>query len=45
MAFASTKIIPNSFSVHAQERFGQSNFCVGAKMRRDDLESGASYIG
>ena len=42
---AATKIIPDRASVHTQERLWRVDFCDGAKLRRADLDSGASHIG
>ena len=41
----STKTISDRTSVHTQELLQRRDFCDGAKMRRADLESGASHIG
>ena len=36
---------PDKASVYAQEQLERRDFCDGAKLRRADLESGASHIG
>ena len=39
------KARPDRTSVHTYERRFRGDFCHGAKLRRADLECGASYIG
>ena len=39
------KARPDSASVHTYERRFRGDFCNGAKLRRADLECGASHIG
>ena len=36
---------PDKASVYAQEQLGRRDFCDRAKLRRADLERGASHIG
>ena len=43
--YPSTKTISDRTSVHTLELLQRRDFCDGAKMRRADLESGASHIG
>ena len=40
-----TQAIPDRTSVHTQDLLWRRDFCDGAKLRRADLESGASNIG
>ena len=43
--YAGTKTIPKRASVHRQEQIFWREFYDGAKLRRTDLEIGASHIG
>ena len=41
---AAMKIIPDRAPVHTQERLWRRDFSDGAKLRRADLENGASHL-
>ena len=41
---AAMKIIPDRAPVHTQERLWRRDFSNGAKLRRADLENGASHL-